>query len=587
MAIKYCDFANGLDYYDLDAWTVSTAYVVDELVKNNSKRYKCIQAHTSSADDEPGVGANWETYWTLEADGTASKPFKTITDASRGLTGGDEVRVAKSPDPTDLTGTLDFTLGSTTVTGTGTSFTTELAANDFIKGADGFWYEVVSITSDTQLTLYKAYAGDNASGVSSQKLGITSTGTASSSTEHVQEVMSAGSSSASRLKISGGWDLSTETQTGQTYFRQAGSSRNGYGLYISAKSYLEIEKVSFLRYYYGISTSGTCNYIKYETIFVGGIGTYGIEQSTASTNWEMNNIDAVCVNNNSIRLPGSNHTVSNINIRSSGNFYISTDKSSFSDCVLRRAYLNLSGDKNSFSSLTIEHAGYDGLYISGSHHNYFIDLTVSNSGVGNHGIYLYNSRCNTFVNLTCNNNGGYGIYLYNNSYNNKFYRYSGTGNSSGDIYWAAFGYADWKEHPIYMMQHFKTTDDNRTQYQYGLIKCDTANARSGKCLQITPSDADNYVKQTFLFPVNSGNTPTVSLYIKKNSSFNGSVRAALYFLGKRIDGWDDITPTQTDTYEQKSLVVPTDEIDEQGSLELRIECKGTAGDIFIDDIGFN
>ena len=87
MAIKYCDFNNGLDYYDLDAWAVSTSYSVDDLVKNNSKRYKCIQNHTSSADDEPGVGANWETYWTLEADGTASKPFKTITDASRGLTG--------------------------------------------------------------------------------------------------------------------------------------------------------------------------------------------------------------------------------------------------------------------------------------------------------------------------------------------------------------------------------------------------------------------------------------------------------------------------------------------------------------------
>lgn len=30
---------------------------------NNSKYYECIETHTSSGTDEPGVGANWQTYW--------------------------------------------------------------------------------------------------------------------------------------------------------------------------------------------------------------------------------------------------------------------------------------------------------------------------------------------------------------------------------------------------------------------------------------------------------------------------------------------------------------------------------------------
>jgi len=46
-------------------WLVSTVYVVDNVVVNNSVVYRCIQGHTSTTDDEPGTGANWETYWVV------------------------------------------------------------------------------------------------------------------------------------------------------------------------------------------------------------------------------------------------------------------------------------------------------------------------------------------------------------------------------------------------------------------------------------------------------------------------------------------------------------------------------------------
>lgn len=187
-------------------------------------------------------------------DGSAGNPYKTITKASTGLTGGDEVRVAKSPDPTALTGTLTFTQGSTAVTGSGTAFTTELAIGDFILGADGNWWEAVVISSDTSLTLYREYSGSTAAGVSSQKLGVTDTGEATQN-QQVQAVNSTGSSDSLRVKISGGWDLSTQTQTGQTFFRQMHSTfanRYGYGLYIYGKSYNEIFRLHFLRYNFGI-----------------------------------------------------------------------------------------------------------------------------------------------------------------------------------------------------------------------------------------------------------------------------------------------------------------------------------------------
>ena len=230
------------------------------------------------------VYCSWATGDDTNGTGTAAAPYKTITKASTSRTAGDEVRVAKSPDPTALTGTTAWTLNGTTVTGTDTLFTTELAIGDFISAPDGGWYEVITLTSDTSATLYKKYPSATASGYSSQKLGVTDTGAASSSTQ-VQVVNSSGNSSAF-LYISGGWDLSTETQTGQTWFRQMHgtfNNRYGYGLYMTGKSYTNLDKLNFLRYNNGIYyytgssnntiTSATCN-----------SNNYGIYYTSSSNN---------------------------------------------------------------------------------------------------------------------------------------------------------------------------------------------------------------------------------------------------------------------------------------------------------------
>ena len=214
---------------------------------------------------------DWATGDDSTGNGSYSAPWKTITKATTGRTGGDEIRVGKSPDPTALTGTVGFTLGSTAVTGSGTAFTSELVIGDFIKAPDGQYYEVITLTSNTEAVLYKKYPSATQSGYSSYKLGVTDTGAAAANTTQIQVVSSSGSSSAN-LIISGGWDLSTQTQTGQTYFRQMHgtfANRYGYGLYFSGKSYTEVSRLHFLRYNYGIyyynsnnnntCTSPTCN----------------------------------------------------------------------------------------------------------------------------------------------------------------------------------------------------------------------------------------------------------------------------------------------------------------------------------------
>ena len=265
------------------------------------------------------VYCSWATGNDTTGTGTAANPYKTITKASTSRTAGDEVRVAKSPDPTALTGTTAWTLNGTTVTGTGTLFTTELAIGDFISAPDGGWYEVITLTSDTSATLYKMYPSATASGHSSQKLGVTDTGAASSSTQ-VQVVESSGDSSAS-LYISGGWDLSTETQTGQTWFRQMHgtfNTRNGYGLYMTGKNYTDLDKINFLRYNSGIYyTSSSSNTITSATC--NSNNGYGIYYTSSSNNNTITSATCNANNNYGIYYNGSNsNTITSATCNSNG-----------------------------------------------------------------------------------------------------------------------------------------------------------------------------------------------------------------------------------------------------------------------------
>lgn len=49
----------------LTAWVTATSYALgDYRASSTGRLFRCVSAHTSSATDEPLVGANWEDYWT-------------------------------------------------------------------------------------------------------------------------------------------------------------------------------------------------------------------------------------------------------------------------------------------------------------------------------------------------------------------------------------------------------------------------------------------------------------------------------------------------------------------------------------------
>lgn len=47
------------------SWVTDTGYLAGNGRENDSVIYKCILAHTSSAADEPGTGADYATYWEM------------------------------------------------------------------------------------------------------------------------------------------------------------------------------------------------------------------------------------------------------------------------------------------------------------------------------------------------------------------------------------------------------------------------------------------------------------------------------------------------------------------------------------------
>lgn len=365
------------------------------------------------------VYVSWATGDDTTGDGSFGNPWKTITKGTTGLTGGDEVRVAKSPAPTALTGTLTFTAGSTAVTGSGTAFSSELVIGDFIEGGDGYWYEVVTIDSNTSATLGYKYSSATQAGVSSRKLGVTSTGAAAAADAIVQEVSASGTSAVSRLKISGGWDLSTQTQDGQTFFRQMHGTfgnRWGWGLYAFEKNYVEIERLHCLRYGLGLYVRVSGNFSIAAPACL-GCATAGIYFSTGST---CTLTSPVCMGSNS-------------GIWFAGGSYNTVTSPVCNSNVTSGIYGNVTY-YNTFASAVCKYNTTNGInLIGGSRFNTLTSPVCSNNI--NSGIAFADSYSNTVTGATCEANGDHGV-LYSGSHSNTLTSPVCSSNSKFGIYYA-------------------------------------------------------------------------------------------------------------------------------------------------------
>jgi len=455
-------------------------------------------------------------------DGSASNPYKTIDKASTGLTGDDEVRCAKSPAPTALSGTLTFTDGSTSVA-TSVDLTGVLAAKDFVslnstgEHSGETWWEISSITSTT-ITLVSKYVGTGGTGTG-YKLGVTDTGAAAASSTVVQQ-LSASGSSGHLLKVSGGWNLAgTPAQDGYTWFWQSGASKNGYGLQLSSKTYINLDfgRVGLLRYNRAIySTSSNSN--TFTSAVCNGSST-GIYLSSS--------------NNNTITTPTCNGNGYGINLNSSNNNTITTPT-----CNGNSTGINLNSSNNNTITTPTCNGNSTGIYLTkvSSHvvYGYAHDeSTWSNAGKVNE--WMGNRQ--KIVSIGESESGG--------AARNRVYFYGGY------------------------------TQDNTAE----------ADGGSGKCLQFNPKNATYWIEQDFNVPVTSGVARTVSIKMKDDASFDGTVELELWYKGVLIVG--PTAKTMTTSYVAQEMTAAAGDIDADGVLVLKVKVYGTAGCVYADTLSYS
>jgi len=267
--IRYAHWDDGLDFTGLSAWSSGTTYSADQKVHNNvavPNRW----VYKSKQNGNLNHALTDTDWWELVADGGASLPYKTITDASAGLTGGDEVRVAAIAADTAVSAAASFTQNSTTLTITG-DVTGIVSVNDFI-GSDalGYWMvkTIAYVDPTTTITLDQAfdYDGTISNPYTITKLNPFNVGAPASSSTAIQKINVTGTSPSAVLKISGGWDFTAEAadpdgigettnQTGKTVFMATNANGRHIMLDTVANSYLWLDKLRFARGARGIHIS--------------------------------------------------------------------------------------------------------------------------------------------------------------------------------------------------------------------------------------------------------------------------------------------------------------------------------------------
>ena len=310
------------------------------------------------------------------------------------------------------TGTIAVTNGSATITGSGTSWSANLAAGDYIV-FNGNVYKIVSVDSDTQLTIDIVYEGQDESGISYNAgtfksnihlEDLTFTGqsglTAETGVIYWQGVVKSGVENC----ILTNNDISYSAGVWLKYcynnsFSLVNSNNNGeYGLWLEYS-----DNNSFIDINANNNQNNGININYANNNFLRGIAAnsneYGIQLSSA----EGNIIEqASCKKNKLVGvyiLGGGNNILENINATDNGEYGV--------------AFLNASSG-NIASGLQIANNSSYNLYLENSDNNVFSGINSINTPSTNPSIYLNSSNGNIISDARLY---GRGITLYNSNHN--------------------------------------------------------------------------------------------------------------------------------------------------------------------------
>ena len=465
-------------------------------------------------------------------DGSKSNPWKT---PNHSVSAGDEVRFKKS-SLTTMSWTVSGTYGQRDLTASSDP-SGDIAADDVIK-VDGEFYIVRGISGNTIQT-YKPFLGTTGSGKTCEKVGVFDIGST------YWRVYSSGTSS-NRVYYKGGYDWSTETQDGYTFFK----SSSNYAYYCSGKSWFECQRLcpvksnSYVMSFYG-------SQFNFKDSVVGFGSSYSIYSSYGSS-YEGARYENVETQNKAPYIQDNGATLKNFDSWLYGNVY---------------ATLGYSSNANMF----LEDCRFDGCTS-----NYYTIQARNN-------LFCANVKLGSVLSNTKNSFGLYTSDIKVKCVNCQF--------SIEDTY------VSYSNSEVISVRHNQTANDNRTAIGRrrggssssgnGFIQSDTSVYKSSSpSLKFTPKDANHEVFQIFQIPVSSGSR-TVSVYLRKNSSYNGSYRPKLvvrYYTGTTSCSFVETEVEMSNVNDTWSQVTASITLGDDQVIEVEIRGIGTAGNFWCDDL---
>jgi len=434
-----------------------------------------------------------------------------------------------------------------------------ISKNSLEQGGSEGWFGIQSIDNTdikldnevntkgiTTVSGGRGYSGASET-VASYKRETIKTAMASATSTVVNNVMDSGSS-GNQIQFQGGYNTASNEQDGETFFD--GLNGNGYGIQISSKSYVTLNRLQVVRYYYGINlTSATwCNF-SFQNLSNNFTGLYGSSS-----------------HNNTFSL------FANVNQSAYGIRLVA--------CI-----------RNTFTEITNANSNFNaGLWIEGNSFNNYVIL-ASNLNNNVYGLYLYAGPANNlfdeitkadynttagiafefaYYNLVkkCSSTFSAGSGILNNPGIN-FVRnavLTGTTEVSGGMVYSDCCLFSWN--------HDGNVGDFRIYYDGGQILAQTAvrHTPSGKAwkLEVTSSTrTSSYPLRVKIaeVPVNANSQVTVKAWFYKDSA--SGIAGKLVCRGKQLTGIpNDVTATTSEilqTWEELTIqFTPT----EAGILEI-------------------
>lgn len=138
-----------------------------------------------------------------------------------------------------------------------------------------------------------------------------------------------------------------------------------------------------------------------------------------------------------------------------------------------------------------------------------------------------------------------------------------------------------------VQRYNNVANDNRSFFRFGTIQTNTSIFNTAApSEQITPSSSSVKIESSSkLSPVNSGETLTISVRVRKNAAYNGAqprlLQKAYFPTGVTVDTVLDTMTVAADTWETLTGTTGTSTAD--GVFIFVVDCDGTAGSIFVDD----